>query len=423
MNQPYTVILIDDDILVLQALRDQLQPTFPYVLFETCQSGEEALDLANHILMDGREIAAVISDHLMDGMTGAELLIELQTLSPKTRKIMLTGQAGLEAVSMAVNAGALYRYINKPWDAEDMRMTLHEALLAYTTDAELFKRNTQLEQMNGRLETEIHQRTQELMDKNKELEEGLEYAGKVQQTLFPEFDQFSDNIRIKEIFLRPFDKVSGDFYWMSDTDSEGQIFVAVGDCIGHGIAGGFMSVMHIAALNEAMFRCATPSPLAILTYMNARIKDISKSTFRIHRTFVGAETTLLSLEPDGQTVHYASNSKGFMVRDLSTGMLSEPLQGGKFTIDSEDGTRAIVYGSLTLNHPFELYVFTDGVVDQFGGQNGKKLKRSGLREWISERGMTDGIAESFGEFFHKFSVDQMVVDDALMLILSSEKQS
>jgi sigma-B regulation protein RsbU (phosphoserine phosphatase) len=421
MNTIYTVVLIDDDILVLQALRDQLKPAFQNISFETCQSGEEALELVEQIMADGGTLAAVVSDHLMDGMSGAELLVRLQLLVPKARKIMLTGQAGLEDVSRAVNSGALYRYIAKPWNADDMRMTLHEALVAYWNEADLEARNTEVNLMNSQLESLVIERTQELLAKNRELEEGIEYAGHVQQTLFPEFKQLGKSTVVSEIFLRPFNQVSGDFYWMSDADRGGKVFVAVGDCTGHGISGGFMSVMHIAALNEAMFQLNEPSPLGLLTYMNARIEDLTKHTFRMHRALIGVESTMLCFDPDGQTVHFASDTKGLLVRDMCTGEISDPIASGKHSIDPETGKRDIAYGSFCVSGHSEIFVFTDGVVDQFGGPTGKKLKRSGLKKWIAERGQPNSSSETFGEYFQRFSEDKMIVDDALMLVFSSHE--
>lgn len=418
MSNSYTVLLIDDDILVLQALRDQLQPVFPDITFETCQSGEEALELVKQIKEGGGTIAAVVSDHLMEGMTGAQLLIRLQTLIPKARKMMLTGQAGIEAVSTVVNSGGLYRYMSKPWDAEDMRLTLHEALLAYRTDANLAERNAELEKLNAQLEVTIAQRTRQLIEKNMELEEGLEYAGHVQQNLFPEFKQLGKTTHVAEIFLRPFNRVSGDFYWMSDGDRGGKVFVAVGDCTGHGISGGFMTVMHIAALNEAMFQLNEPSPLGLLTYMNARIKDLTRHTFPMQHAFIGAECTMLCFDPDGRTIHFASDAKGLLVKDMRTGEISSPLESGTYTIDPATGKRDIVCGNFSLNNYSEIYVFTDGVVDQFGGQNAKKMKKSGLKKWIAERGKPSTAVETFGEYFHRFSKDQMIVDDALLMVFT-----
>jgi CheY-like chemotaxis protein len=418
MNNSYTVLLVDDDILVLQALRDQLQPAFPDTIFETCQSGEEALELVEQLKETGHTIAAVVSDHLMEGMTGAELLIRLQTLVPKARKMMLTGQAELEAVSAVVNSGGLYRYLPKPWDAEDMRLTLFEALLAYRTDANLAERNAELEKLNAELEVTIAQRTRQLIEKNTELEEGLEYAGHVQQNLFPEFKQLGKTTVVDEIFIRPFNRVSGDFYWMSDGDRGGKVFVAVGDCTGHGISGGFMTVMHIAALNEAMFQLNEPSPLGLLTYMNARIKDLTRHTFPMQHAFIGAECTMLCFDPDGRTIHFASDANGLLVKDMRTGSVSDPLDSGNHTIDPQTGKRDIVYGSFSLNNYSEIYVFTDGVVDQFGGQNAKKMKRSGLKKWIANRGKNGNAFDSFGGYFHRFSKDQMIVDDALLMVFS-----
>jgi serine phosphatase RsbU (regulator of sigma subunit) len=77
------------------------------------------------------------------------------------------------------------------------------------------------------------------------------------------------------------------------------------------------------------------------------------------------------------------------------------------------------------NHEFTyaagdlVILFSDGVVDQFGGPNGKKLKRSGLVKWIAERERTAVDMQRFSDYFDTFAEGQMIVDDALMLILST----
>jgi len=416
MEKQRVIVLIDDDILVLQALKDQLSPLWYDIIFESCQSGEEAIELIAELTDDGMEVAAVISDHIMDGMTGAELLVELQRIVPRARKIMLTGQADLNALSMAVNRGALYRYITKPWDATDMQLTLLEALRAYDTDNNLDNKNKELQELNANLERQVLQRTQELIEKNKELEEGITYASHVQQTLFPTLDKIARDIVVTEAYLRPYDRVSGDFYWLSDTQGQ-NIYLAVGDCTGHGIAGGFISVMHIAALNEAMFKCEDRSPSGILNYMKSRITDLTHSNFRVSNLHLQSETTILCIDASTGVIRFASDTKGMTLENLSTGELSQPLRALNQGLDA-NGSRKVVQGEITLDVPYRLYIYTDGIIDQFGEQNGKKLKGSGLSRWIQQR---QPSSESFTDFFQRFTGTMPPTDDATMVILEVKK--
>jgi len=413
MERQKYVILIDDDILVLQALKDQLSPVWPDLIFESCQSGEEALEVITELIEDGMEVTAVISDHIMDGMTGAELLVELHRIVPRSRKIMLTGQADLNALSLAVNKGALYRYITKPWDATDMQLTLMEALRAYDADSRLDIKNKELVELNASLERQVMERTRELIEKNKELEEGLTYASHVQQTLFPSLDHIARHIAVVETFIRPYDRVSGDFYWLSDTQRGQNIYLAVGDCTGHGIAGGFISVMHIAALNEAMFKCEDRSPAGILAYMKNRISDLTHRNFRVSNLHLQSETTILCIDAHTGIISFASDTKGLIVQNRATGHTSQPLRELNAGVEP-DGNRKTVYGTIDIKAPYRLYLYTDGITDQFGEQCGKKLKISGLNQWITGR---NGSKEPFSEFFQNFAGTMPPTDDATMVVL------
>ncbi|MCC3409611.1 MAG: PAS domain S-box protein [Microcoleus sp. PH2017_10_PVI_O_A] len=93
----------------------------------------------------------IISDHIMPEMKGDELLKQVHILSPNTIKIMLTGQADIEAVGNAIKNANLYRYIAKPWQQEDLSLTVKEAVNSYIQNQLLAAQNAQLQQMNQEL--------------------------------------------------------------------------------------------------------------------------------------------------------------------------------------------------------------------------------------------------------------------------------
>lgn len=152
MSKP-VIICIDDEPTILDSLKIQLKKSFDneYII-ETAEGGEEALELLEELLEDKYEVALVVSDYLMPNMKGDELLKRIHEISPKTIKIMLTGQADLEAVTNAINHAKLYRYIGKPWQAEDLKLTVKEAVNSYLQDKKLAEQNAQLQQMNQSLE-------------------------------------------------------------------------------------------------------------------------------------------------------------------------------------------------------------------------------------------------------------------------------
>ncbi|NEO23909.1 response regulator, partial [Moorena sp. SIO4A5] len=123
------IICVDDEQTILDSLKIELETSLgDNYLIEMTQGGEEALEVFEELVEDDYEVALVISDYIMPNLKGDELLKRIHTISPKTLKIMLTGQADLEAVGNVINYAKLYRYIPKPWQADDLRITVKEAL-------------------------------------------------------------------------------------------------------------------------------------------------------------------------------------------------------------------------------------------------------------------------------------------------------
>jgi PAS domain S-box-containing protein len=146
------IICVDDERTVLRSLKAELQEAVgnDYTI-EIAESGEEALELIEEMLEDGDEVLLIISDHIMPDMKGDELLKQAHMILPKSIKIMLTGQADIGGIANAINSANLYRYITKPWQSEDLKLTVREALNSYLQDKQLTEKNAKLQQMNQEL--------------------------------------------------------------------------------------------------------------------------------------------------------------------------------------------------------------------------------------------------------------------------------
>ena len=176
MSKP-VIICIDDEPTVLESLKIELKKALgdAYII-EASEGGEDALELFKELIEDEYEIALVLSDYIMPDIKGDELLKRIHTISPQTLKIMITGEADLEAVGNAIKYAKLYRYIPKPWQPEDLKITVLEAVHSYLQDKKITEQNTQLQKMNKQLEeltlhqaALINERTVELEKANQEL--------------------------------------------------------------------------------------------------------------------------------------------------------------------------------------------------------------------------------------------------------------
>jgi signal transduction histidine kinase len=189
------ILCVDDEKMVLTSLKAQLKRGLgPDYVIETAESGEEALEIVDEIQTEGADLPLIISDQIMPGCKGDDLLIIIQKRLPKSLSIMLTGHATAEAIGRALNYGKLYRYIAKPWDEVDMILTVSEAIRSYyqaltieEQQLELGRLVSQLREYNETLEQRVKERTLEIEVKNKEIEvqrDNLEEINAIKDKLF-----------------------------------------------------------------------------------------------------------------------------------------------------------------------------------------------------------------------------------------------
>ncbi len=171
------IVCVDDEEGVLRVLRAQLGARFGHECqIATARSGDEAVALFDELTREGEQIALVIADQIMPGMKGVELLEIVDRRMPTTTKILLTGQAGLDAVIEAINRAHLNHYIGKPWDETALLLAVETLLRTYRLVnenqhliASLQSKNQALLEMNRELEAKIHERTHELAEANTRL--------------------------------------------------------------------------------------------------------------------------------------------------------------------------------------------------------------------------------------------------------------
>jgi CheY-like chemotaxis protein len=127
---PRAVILcVDDEAVILKSLEIELQSAFgDTYLYEFAESGDEALEIIDELNGEEVQLLIIVSDWLMPGMKGDELLIKVHQNYPKIHKVMLTGQADEQAVDRAKQHANLYRYLQKPWNSQELIETIRSAL-------------------------------------------------------------------------------------------------------------------------------------------------------------------------------------------------------------------------------------------------------------------------------------------------------
>jgi response regulator RpfG family c-di-GMP phosphodiesterase len=161
-DQPAALLFVDDEANVLKSLR-RLFHNEPYNTYFAA-SGAEGLEILRQTPVD-----LIISDMRMPEMNGAEFLTEAFTQWPDTIRILLTGYADMQSTIDAVNKGRIYNYCNKPWNDDELKLLVRNAMEQKRLREErdrlseiVQQQNSELKELNEQLEDKVEQRTEQL---------------------------------------------------------------------------------------------------------------------------------------------------------------------------------------------------------------------------------------------------------------------
>ncbi|MBD2576836.1 response regulator [Oscillatoria sp. FACHB-1406] len=128
MSKP-VILCVDDEQTILKSLKAQIKGYFGDTYnYEVAENADDALELVEELVEENVKIVIVVSDWLMPGMKGDELLIEIHKKFPNIVTVMLTGQADKTAVERAYELANLHGCLRKPWSDEDLLSLLKSAL-------------------------------------------------------------------------------------------------------------------------------------------------------------------------------------------------------------------------------------------------------------------------------------------------------
>lgn len=213
----------------------------------------------------------------------------------------------------------------------------------------------------------------------KELAESLRYAGTIQQALFPPHEEIQ--IWFPEHFLvfLPCQAVSGDFYLVSG--DRNQVWLAVGDCTGHGVPGALLSILGMTLLKTLISRTYTLNPAQVLNHMREHIMHALGQRGSLKEPRDGIDMALCRIDFREHLLEYAGAFHPlYLVRNACLKVIpGDPMPVG---IGSEQ-ERSFTSTRIQLVAGDMLYLFSDGFADQFGGPHGKKYKYNAFRSLIT----------------------------------------
>lgn len=240
------------------------------------------------------------------------------------------------------------------------------------------KANKILEQKNE----EISLQRDHIFQQNKEITDSIEYASRIQTALLPPQELIDTLIPESFILFKPRDIVSGDYYWLG---SKGNKIISVtADCTGHGVPGAFMSMLGISFLNEIV-NVTEENELQsniILNEMRALVISSLRQKGNIGESRDGMDLTLCIIDKEKMTVDYAgAYNPLYIIRNnelLETKADKMPI--GIHVKRNAEFTQNII----KLQKGDIIYTFSDGYVDQFGGEDNTKFRKKNFKELLLE---------------------------------------
>ncbi|MFI5203386.1 MAG: tetratricopeptide repeat protein [Flavobacteriales bacterium] len=223
-------------------------------------------------------------------------------------------------------------------------------------------------------------RQKELVEeKQKEVMDSINYAQRIQQALLPQEEEFARRFTYSFILFKPKDIVSGDFYWI--TEKNGYIFYATADCTGHGVPGGFMSMLGTSFLNEIINEKNIIDPGKVLNILRERVIAALRQTGTVGENKDGMDIVLCRINKERTELVYAAANNGFYI--FRNGEMLE--QGAdKMPIGYFSEMKPFTTRKVNITTGDVIYTFTDGFADQFGGPKGKKFKYGQLNKSLNE---------------------------------------
>jgi serine phosphatase RsbU (regulator of sigma subunit)/tetratricopeptide (TPR) repeat protein len=355
-----------------------------------------------------QEIGRLEAQYDFDKQNEARQKAEAQAQARRMQLYSLFG--GIFALVLVMTGFTYYRYRSK---AKTNRVLNEKNEQITTQNQQILVQKAELENAYEELNTTLEQiqaQKQDIEQKNHKIEDSIRYAYQIQTAILPDPAFLQTALPPHFIFYQPKDIVSGDFYWASLR--ENRLFFCVADCTGHGVPGAFMSVVGANALHHTINELGLNDPDVILYELDRKIK----ATLRQEKTSEskdGMDIVLCVLE--GNTLHYAGAGRPLHL--LQNGNLIEtkgdkfPIGGGQF----ED--KSFTAHTFTLQKGDRLYLFSDGITDQFGGANKKKFTPKRLQEFIlNHQSLT--IQEQgnlFSEVIYQWMKGQNQLDDLTLM--------
>jgi serine phosphatase RsbU (regulator of sigma subunit) len=342
---------------------------------------------------------SVIRDSVLNAETKKQL--ETAEIQQKEQEIkLLTQQSEIDQLTLQKGRTVLYLF--------------GFIILAILIIALIYYNKTVITQ---RLNHLLQLKSEQLSDKNEQITNSIQFARGIQEAMFATEEDVKLHFPESFVYHVPSDLVSGDFHWIYAHNH--QIIVAVIDCTGHGVPAAFMTMMANSLLNNIVKERQILSPDAILLALHESLVNSWHKSGEDAFKSNGLDGAICAIDTVAKTIDYAGAKRPFFL--LSKDKFIE-IKGAPFSVGSQFYDDSIHYPihRQSYSSKDQLILFTDGIIDQFGGDDGKKYMAFRLRALLKKIHQLpyDQQHQLVVEELELWKAGQEQIDDMLLLSIT-----
>lgn len=264
-----------------------------------------------------------------------------------------------------------------------------------------------------KINDKLKEQNKVISDKNLEIHQSLVYASRIQSTTLSDTKIFNHFTKDSFVYFKPKDIVSGDLYYLKDTENYSYVLLA--DCTGHGVPGSLISMIVTNSIYKALDANVICNPSQLLSLINLSVKAVLKQDEN-SEIKDGAEASLVIIDKLNKKIHYAGAGRPMII--INDGVLNL-VKADKHTIGSHQPhlTEPPVNRVFDYKSGDKVFLYSDGVTDQFGGENIKKFSTKRLHEIIEndKNHSLNSIKEKLISNFEKWKGNHEQTDDIALI--------
>ncbi|NOQ26609.1 MAG: SpoIIE family protein phosphatase [Bacteroidales bacterium] len=370
----HKALLIIDQKIDIDKISDILKSHFSDIEVFSTGNDYNLLDKVVSVMPD---IIIFDIDYVEDQLNN-NLSVIIQILRIKQFPIIVLSST--EDYNKVLKSGAI-NFIQKPYSDITLASSIRTSVNLIQILKSISVKEQEIEEKNQKIQLQIKNENNQreiIIRNNKEIMADIRYASRIQQAILPNLSIINEFFNEYFILHQPKSHISGDFYWVSKQNNKK--IIAVGDCTGHGISGGLMHMLGSVYLNEIVSNGNFKTASEILEQLREHIMKLLNQTGEMGETQDGLDIALCIIDNDNRKLQYAgANNPLYLLREKE--------------LTETKGDRMPVGIHINFNKPFtnhiidlesndQVYLFSDGYADQFGGPMGKKFRYKQFKELL-----------------------------------------